>query len=84
MKKVKIFRFRINSISSVIFEGDEKELWYNNGLIELESIEKVEETINVFLTHKELVSMNVSTIDVRTHRNGRGNTVDLIYTIVYK
>lgn len=82
--KVKLFRFRVSNNTSIAFNGDKGTKWYIQDAKELHSEIVIENVINRFLLDKELISLNVSTVDVGYHNNARGNTIDLIYTITYK
>ena len=86
MTKVKVFRFRVSNFTSTF--NEEKKCKANTHerkcLSQLVTEEEIECTINSFLTGKELVSINVNTIDINYHNNGYGNIVDIIYTIAYK
>ena len=81
--EVKIFRFRVSNAASAAFEKDKTEKWYQNKLLEIDSPEYIENTINDFIKNKENVTIYITSVDVNYHNNGRGNTIDLIYTILY-
>ena len=53
---------------------------------ELKSPEDIEATVNNFLNSwgKKIIDIKVNTVDVQYHNNARGNTVDLVYTIMYE
>ena len=83
--KVKIFRFRVSNMSSVVCTGDKREAWYQQAQSELVSEKEIENTINNFTkTVQEVIDIKVSTVDVHYHNNARANTIDLIYTVIYK
>ena len=82
--KVKIFRFRVSNWTSIALERDKTDCQYKEAKKEVMTEEQIETIVNDFIREKNIVSIDVSTVDVEYHNNGRGNTVDLIYTIVYK
>lgn len=84
--RVKVFRFRVsNAASSPCGSSDKKELWFRERMSELISPEQIEDTVNSFLDAvNRVVGIEVNTVDVNYHNNARGNTVDLIYTIMYE
>ena len=84
MIKVKVFRFRVSNATSQIFDEDRKARWYIEQLEELDSTEWIEQVINEFCEEHNVVNIVTNTIEVYRHNNGRGNTVDLIYTISYE
>lgn len=68
--KVKIFRF---VVSSSIPKN-------------IKPLEAIEDEINLFLdlSQAEVIDIKVSTVTIRRHNNGGDDTVELIYTILYK
>lgn len=84
MIKIKVFRFEVSNASSSCFEDDKYQRWYKQDQIKLASREYIENCINEFLKDKEFIDLKVSTIDVEYHNNGRGNTIHLLYTLLYK
>lgn len=83
MTKVKIFRFEVSNAASRSCDNDKNQSWYRNKLEKLDNEEYIEEYINDFIKGVNVISININTIDVGYHNNGRGNTIHLIYTIVY-
>ena len=84
MTKVAIFRFKVSNWTSSAMEKDMSTLAFKNAQRKLVSEEKIENTLNYFMEDKEIISVDVKTIDVHYHNNGRANEIDLIYTILYK
>ena len=84
MLKIKIFRFRVSNATSSPFSGDEKSEWFMKAKKEIWSEKKIEKTINDFIADKDIVDIKINNVDVQYHNNGRGNTIDLVYTITYK
>ena len=84
MTKVKIFRFEVSNGSSNPLKDDESSSWYINGQAKLVSEQEIEETINNFIYDIEVIDIKVNNIDINYHNNARGNTIHLIYTIIYK
>lgn len=84
--KVKIFRFRVSNAASSPRPDDYRESWFKKRLAELESEKDIECIINEFLYKevKKVLDIKVNTVDVGYHNNARGNTIDLVYTILYE
>lgn len=82
--RVKVFRFKVSNWTSSAFESDKEKSNYYDSLKELVSEHDIEESVNSFITDKEVVSITVTPVDVHYHNNGRGNDIDLVYTILYK
>lgn len=83
MAKVKIFKFRVSNASSSVSEEDVNSAWYKKTKSLLQTEEEIESTINDFIKDKTLIDIKINTIEVNWHNNGRGNTVDLVYTIIF-
>ena len=81
--KVQLFRFRVSNAASAAFDSDRSEKWFTAKLRELDDEEYIEDTINDFIKNKKNVQITVTPVDVHYHNNGRGNTIDLIYTIMF-
>ena len=88
MTQIKTFRFRVSNASSMAFSDDEQKPWYREAQAELvterDIDNKVNKYIHQYLDDKEIVNIIVTPVVVHRHNNGRSDTVDLIYTIVYK
>lgn len=84
MLKVKVFRFRVSNAASSPLKDDEYDKWFIQSKKELVSEKSIEQTINKFIEDKDVVDIKINNIDVRYHNNARGNTIDLVYTIMYK
>lgn len=84
MKQIKVFKFRVSNASSSVFEDDKKQSWYIKKQNELDNQNTIEDVVNNFCKNHNVIDITTSTIDVNYHNNGRGNTVDLIYTIIYE
>ena len=82
--RIKVFRFKVSNWSSSAFEDDKKNLNYKQAQSELVTEEQIEKTINGFIKDKKNVSITVTPVDVHYHNNGRGNDIDLIYTVMYQ
>ena len=81
--KVKVFRFRVSNGAFLAFDEDKDKDWYKKELEELDSIEWAEKVINEFCEEHNVVNIITNVIEVSKHNNSRGNTVDLIYTVMY-
>ena len=82
--KIKVFRFRVNNASSNPCSDDLQKEWYQKGIKEIASEEMIEKTVNDFIEDKNVISITVTSVDAHYHNNARGNTIDLIYTIMYQ
>lgn len=81
--KIQLFRFRVSNAASQAFDSDRSEKWFTNRLRELDDEEYIEDTVNDFIKNKKNVQIIVTPVDVHYHNNGRGNTIDLVYTIMF-
>ena len=84
MTKVKIMRFCVCNCTTVCNAGDENTTWFKNKQDEVSSVTEIEKIVNEFIRDKNVIDIKVNTVDVHYHNNARSNTIDLIYTIVYK
>lgn len=82
--KVKAFSFRLSNPASSAFGDDVQSTWYKKNISLIQTTEDIENTINEFIEDKTVVQMIVTHVDVNYHNNARGNTIDLIYTIMYE
>lgn len=82
--KVKVMRFRVSNAASAPSCNDYKEQWYRDRKAELVSEAEIEAKVNAFISNVKVVDIKVSTVEVHYHNNARGNTVDLVYTIMYE
>ena len=80
---VKVFKYEVSNSSRVAFTEDKKTDWYRKAQARMLSPEEIEREINEFICDKEVLSIQVSTVDAYYHNNGRGNLIELWYTIVY-
>lgn len=73
-------------LRQVLAPEDYKKDWFKERLAELKSEKDIERIINEFLYKeaKKVLEIKVNTVDVEYHNNARGNTVDLVYTILYE
>ena len=83
MSKVKVFRFEVSNSTSAALSDDLNSACYKNNQKKLVSEEMIESIINEFIKDKNIESINTNNIDINYHNNGRGNTIHLIYTILY-
>ena len=83
MKKVKLFKFEVSNWSSRPIGKDSVTIAYEQSQAELVSEEDIEFVINAFISDKKVAAIDVRTIEINKHNNGRGNTVHLLYTILY-
>ena len=86
MKQVKIFDFIVSNAASSPCSEDVGTNWYIKNKAELSSSKNIEDTINGFLIDNNctLIDLKVNNVDVYYHNNARGNTIKLVYTLIYK
>ena len=86
MNKIKVYEFEVSNASSSPCSEDYKEIWFGKELDKLSSTYEIEHTINDFLETNNyiLVDLKVNNVDINYHNNARGNTIKLVYTIIYK
>lgn len=82
--KIKTFRFTVSNASSAPMSVDKNNEHFQKLKKEIVSEETIDKTINAFLKDKLLVDIKTTTIDVQYHNNARGNTIALIYTVIYR
>ena len=82
--KIKVFKFEVSNASSAAFSDDMQKEWYYKKQARLKTPSEIENIINEFCKDKDVVDIKIQTVDVEYHNNGRGNTVELWYTIMYK
>ena len=78
--KIKLFRFEVSNASSLALESD----WYKNDKEKIVSEEMIEYIVNDFIYDKNVIDIKVNNVDVNYHNNARGNTIHLLYTIMYE
>ena len=86
MNKIKIYEFEVSNATMCPCSEDYNKTWFNRELDKLSSTYDIEHTINDFLETNNyiLVDLKVNNVDVLYHNNARGNTIKLVYTIIYK
>ena len=82
--KIKVFKFRVSNAASEPFSEDIGKDWYAKRKGELVSETEIASKVNRFIQGKRVINILVNNVDVHYHNNGRGNTVDLVYTIMYE
>lgn len=82
--KIKVFRFRVSNWTSSPWSDDKTTDRYKEGQKLLATEDDIERTVNDFICDKKNVSITVTHVDVNYHNNARGNTIDLIYTVMYE
>ena len=84
MKKIKVMKFLVSNPASRPLGDDVKEDWYKYKLSQLHTEEYIEHKLNDFFKKYPSASIvSVNKVDVNYHNNGRGNTIELWYTIQY-
>ena len=88
--KIKIFRFQVSNPANYADEEDKRAIWYLQHKEKLCSAEKVEATLNRFLTELEesgryeVVDIKANSYTGERHNNGRADWVEMQYTIMYR
>ena len=82
--KIKVFKFEVCNASSRAFIDDKGKEWYRNCQARLISPEQIEKIVNNFCADKTVMDIKIQSVDVEYHNNGRSNTIELWYTIMYK
>ena len=85
---IKTFRFRVSNATSSAFESDKEDAWYKERSKELTSEDEITQRINKYINttipDRRVIDIKITPVNVNYHNNGRGNTIDLIYTIMYE
>lgn len=87
MFAIKVFKFQVSNWTSSPCESDVNSNRYFNARSRLFSPNSIETTINNWIDDNptyQIKDIKISTVDVEYHNNGRGNTVELWYTITYE
>ena len=82
--KVKVFRFTVSNASSAASSDDIGKAWYSEQKKKLSTEKDIEKALNKFMETVRVIDIKTNTVDVNYHNNGRGNTVDMIYTVLYE
>lgn len=82
--KIKVFKFEVSNSSCIAFSDDKEKEWYHKKQAKLKSPSDIEDEINGFCEGKDIVDIKVQNVDMDYHNNGRSNTIELWYTIMYK
>lgn len=85
---IKTFRFRVSNWTSVAWDKDEQSPHFAKGQKELVTEEEITKQINKYINtsipDRKVIDIKITPVDVNYHNNARGNTIDLIYTIMYE
>ena len=82
--KIKVFKFLVSNWTSSCFDSDISNADYVSSAKRLYTPEQVEGIVNSFCNGKNVVDVRVNNVDVNYHNNGRGNAVELWYTVIYR
>jgi predicted CoA-binding protein len=82
--KIKIFRFEVSNVASGACAEDVNQPWYSKNIEKLATNEEIEDKINTFIKDKCLIEIKINNIDIDYHNNGRGNHIELLYTVIYR
>lgn len=81
--KIKVFKFEVCNWA-VDLTDEQKNARSREALQRISNEEDIENTINNFIENKDVLQIITNNIDVNYHNNGRYNTIQLVYTILYK
>lgn len=85
---IKTFKFTVSNAASSAFTEDKEKPWYSKCMGELTTPEQIDKRINKYINttipDREVVDIKITPVDIHYHNNGRGNTIELVYTILYK
>ena len=82
--KVKSFRFRVSNWTLNPSPKDKEDSHFVVAADEVKCCEEIDYVLNRFMQSVKVIDVKVSTIDVNYHNNGRGNKVDMMYTVLYE
>lgn len=80
---IKTFKFEICNASSHPLTGDETSVWFKDRKKDIVSPDTIDKTINDFIIDKDVININIKTVEEHYHNNGRGNIVTLWIIIHY-
>lgn len=81
--KIKTFKFEVCNVSTHIFNVDKQNMRYKDEAKKIISPDTIDKTINDFIADKDVININIKTVEEHYHNNGRGNTVALWIIIHY-
>lgn len=82
--KIKTFKFEVSNWSSSCNDTDKNGASYAEYQKRIATPEQIDKTINEFCKGKTIKNINVNNIDINYHNNARGNTIEMMYTIIYE
>lgn len=81
--RVKTFMFEVTNWSSRAFDDDKNTQSFRESKAKLKSAEEIDEEVNHFCDSVKVADIQTSVLHQQYHNNGRGNTMILVYTILY-
>lgn len=83
---IKVFKFQVSNWASSPSESDKGTGRYFNARSRIMSENNIETIINNWIQENnvDVIDIKVNNVDIEYHNNGRGNFVELWYTIIYK
>jgi len=83
---IKTFEFEVSNAARYYLNGDTSTAWFKTDLSRLTNTEGIDEIINTWIeeNHPVIEDIKIVPVDVNFHNNGRGNTIHLFYTIIYR
>lgn len=84
---IKVFKFQVSNWASSPSDSDRGTTRYRSALENVFTPQEVESRVNNWIDCNptyQVKDIRVNTVDVEYHNNGRGNTIELWYTIIYE
>lgn len=81
--RIKVFRFRLSNWTSSPLKDDRLNPRFKEQSLLVDTPERIESIVNGFCSEHDVVDIKTTHIDVEYHNNARGNTIDVLYSIVY-
>lgn len=84
--KVKVFKFEVTNFTTT-FDAKERS---NANRYQIDAMnmiyepEEIEEIINDAIKNLDVVDIKVNVLHTKYHNNGHGNTMHMVYTIMYQ
>ena len=89
MTRVEILKFKVSNWASHAFTSDERGSSYRQALADMVTPNEMKRKVNEALEDIEweggvIKDIHVNELMIHQHNNGRGNMIDMVYTIVYE
>lgn len=86
MKRIAVFKYAVSNWAKGAKDNDRGTRSYDRAIAQLCTPDEIEASINTWaeVNGYDICEVKVTPVDVEYHNNGRGNTVELWYTVVYQ